>query len=125
MSPWLGACRQSVADIKGVLADLPTREEREPVARLGEGGDDTTAIDAAAEAAVVARLAGLDESFTLISEELGEASEAFLASSLREVHPVHAIDGVALAQAPGPASTAAAAAVREHIEAQLARVPAA
>jgi len=74
VSPWLGACRQSVADIKGVLAELPTRVEREPVARLGEGGDDTTAIDAAAEAAVVARLARLDESFTLISEELGEAS---------------------------------------------------
>jgi branched-chain amino acid aminotransferase len=58
-------------------------------------------------------------------EELGEASEAFLASSLREVHPVHAIDGVALPHAPGPVSEAAAAAVREHIEAALARAPAA
>ncbi len=38
---------------------------------------------------------------------------------------MHAIDGVALAQAPGPVSNAAAAAVREHIEAELARVPAA
>ena len=58
-------------------------------------------------------------------DDLAAASEAFLASSLREVHPVHAIDGVALAQAPGPVSNAAAAAVREHIEAQLARTPAA
>ena len=74
MSPWLEACRDSVGDIKGVLADLPTRHEREPVASLGRGGDDTTAIDAAAEAAVVARLARLNESFTLISEELGEAT---------------------------------------------------
>ncbi|MCP9485773.1 MAG: hypothetical protein MSC30_07915 [Gaiellaceae bacterium MAG52_C11] len=74
MSPWLEACRDSVADIRGVLADLPTRVEREPVAKTGEGGDDTTAIDAAAEAAVVARLAQLDEGFTLVSEELGEAS---------------------------------------------------
>ena len=58
-------------------------------------------------------------------EDLAAASEAFLASSLREVHPVRAIDGVALAQAPGPGSSAAAAAVHEHIEAQLARAPAA
>jgi len=58
-------------------------------------------------------------------EDLAQASEAFLASSLREVHPVHAIDGAALPQAPGPVSKAAAAAVREHIEAALARAPAA
>jgi branched-chain amino acid aminotransferase len=56
-------------------------------------------------------------------EDVAAATEAFLASSLREVHPVHAIDGVALAQAPGPVSVAAAAAVREHIEAELARAP--
>ena len=74
MTPWLEACRGSVADIRAVLADLPTRVEREPVAKIGEGGDDTTAIDAAAEAAVVARLARLEEGFTLVSEELGEAS---------------------------------------------------
>ena len=58
-------------------------------------------------------------------DDLAAATEAFLASSLREVHPVHAIDGVALAQAPGPVSSAAATAVREHIEAELARAPAA
>ena len=74
MSPWLEACRASVADIRGVLADLPTRAEREPVAKVGEGGDDTTAIDAAAEAVVIARLAQVEEGFTLVSEELGEAS---------------------------------------------------
>ena len=39
---------------------------------LGEGGDDTTAIDAAAETAVVHRLEQLDENFTLVSDELGE-----------------------------------------------------
>ena len=58
-------------------------------------------------------------------EDVAAASEAFLASSLREVHPVHAIDGAALPQAPGPVSTAAAAAVHEHIEASLAQTPAA
>ncbi len=70
--PWLELCRAAVADIEKVLADLPTRVEREPVVRQGEGGDETTAIDAAAEAAVVARLEALDLPFTLLSEELGE-----------------------------------------------------
>jgi myo-inositol-1(or 4)-monophosphatase len=56
---------------------MPTRDEREPVIGTGEGGDDTTAIDAAAEAAIVKRLEqahadGLE--FTLVSEELGERS---------------------------------------------------
>ncbi len=41
--------------------------------RLGEGGDDTTAIDQAAEDAVVERLAALDRDFVLVSEELGDS----------------------------------------------------
>ena len=72
MRPWLEVCREAVGDIKSVLAELPTRVEREPVLAQGEGGDDTTAIDAAAETAVVHRLEALDEDFTLVSEELGE-----------------------------------------------------
>ena len=72
MRPWLDVCREAVGDIEAVLAELPTRVEREPVIQLGEGGDETTAIDAAAEAAVVRRLERLDEDFTLVSEELGE-----------------------------------------------------
>ena len=72
MRPWLEVCRDSVGDIKSVLRELPTRAEREPVLQAGEGGDDTTAIDAAAETAVVHRLERLDEGFTLVSEELGE-----------------------------------------------------
>jgi myo-inositol-1(or 4)-monophosphatase len=74
MNQWLEACRAAAGDVRGVLAALPTRVEREPVLRLGEGGDDTTAIDGAAEEAVVARLARVVEDFTLVSEELGEAS---------------------------------------------------
>jgi myo-inositol-1(or 4)-monophosphatase len=70
--PWLELCRSSVADIRTVLERLPTRREREPVLRAGEGGDDTTAIDAAAEEAIVARLDALTSGFTLVSEELGE-----------------------------------------------------
>ena len=72
MSPWLEVCRAAVGDIRGVLAELPTRNEREPVLATGVGGDETTAIDGAAEAAVVRRLETLDEDFTLVSEELGE-----------------------------------------------------
>ena len=73
MTPdWLSLCRDCVADIDAVLERLPTRAEREPVLRAGEGGDDTTAIDAAAEEAVVARLEALQADFTLVSEELGE-----------------------------------------------------
>jgi myo-inositol-1(or 4)-monophosphatase len=71
VTPWLETCRSCVADIRAVLARLPTRVEREPVLRLGEGGDETTAIDQAAEDAVVGRLAALGEDFLLVSEELG------------------------------------------------------
>jgi myo-inositol-1(or 4)-monophosphatase len=70
--PWLDVCREAVGDIKAALVELPTRVEREPVLQVGEGGDETTAIDAAAETAVVHRLERLDQGFTLVSEELGE-----------------------------------------------------
>jgi len=65
-------CRLCVADIRDVLDLLPTRLEREPVLRRGQGGDDTTAIDQAAEDAVVERLLALGGDFVLVSEELGE-----------------------------------------------------
>jgi branched-chain amino acid aminotransferase len=52
-------------------------------------------------------------------DDLGSISEAFLASSLREVQPVSSIDGNAVPEAPGAVSTDAAARVREHIEAAL------
>ena len=71
MTPWLETCRACVVDIRSALEGLPTRVEREPVLRRGEGGDDTTAIDEAAELAVVERLTALGESFVLVSEELG------------------------------------------------------
>lgn len=71
MTTWLETCRLCVADIRDVLDGMPTRVEREPVLQRGEGGDDTTAIDQAAEDAVVARLAALGEDFVLVSEELG------------------------------------------------------
>ena len=53
------------------------------------------------------------------ADELGGVHEAFMASTLREVHPVHAIDGAALPAAPGPLTEAAAAAMRAHVEQEL------
>lgn len=90
MTNWLDVCRLCVADIGEVLDRLPTRVEREPVLKRGQGGDDTTAIDQTAEDAVVARLEALDEDFVLISEELGERT--FGAGGARRV-VVDPIDG--------------------------------
>ena len=52
-------------------------------------------------------------------DDLGEISEAFLASSAREVQPVHAIDGRALPAAPGPVSLDVAERISAYIEARL------
>jgi myo-inositol-1(or 4)-monophosphatase len=92
VKPWLELCRAAAADIRGVLDELPTRTEREPVLARGVGGDETTAIDEAAERAVVARLEELHQrgqEFLLVSEELGE--RAFGDSPTRVV--VDPIDG--------------------------------
>ena len=71
MIDWLAVSRACVRDLEAVLVDLPTRLEREPVLGPGEGGDDTTAIDAAAEGAIVRRLEELGIGLTLVSEEVG------------------------------------------------------
>jgi fructose-1,6-bisphosphatase/inositol monophosphatase family enzyme len=68
-SDWIAVCRAAVDDVKTVLTELPTRVEREPVVRQGEGGDDTTAVDQAAEDAILARFRDLD--VTIVSEEIG------------------------------------------------------
>jgi myo-inositol-1(or 4)-monophosphatase len=70
LTDWLALCREAVVDVRGVLAELPTRADREPVVGAGKGGDDTTAIDQAAERAVLARLDGVDD-VTFVSEEVG------------------------------------------------------
>ena len=76
MTDWLDLCRAARAEVEAVLEAMPTRDERELVVGSGEGGDDTTAIDEAAERAVVAVLdaAGID--FALVSEELGHRAAA-------------------------------------------------
>jgi myo-inositol-1(or 4)-monophosphatase len=70
LTDWLALCRAATEDVRAVLAELPTRAEREPVVARGEGGDDTTAIDAAAERAILARFDRVDA--TIVSEEVGE-----------------------------------------------------
>jgi myo-inositol-1(or 4)-monophosphatase len=69
VTDWLAVCRSAAEDVQGVLAALPTRVEREPVLAQGAGGDETTAIDRAAEEAVIARFRDLDVS--IVSEEVG------------------------------------------------------
>jgi len=56
--------------VRGVLRDLPTRTEREPVVGQGVGGDETTAVDAAAEQVILERLRAI-EGATIVSEEVG------------------------------------------------------
>ncbi len=68
---WLSVCREAVADVHGVLRELPTRDEREVVVGEGEGGDETTAVDAEAEKVILARLQAI-EGATIVSEEVGE-----------------------------------------------------
>ena len=72
MTDWPALCRAAVEDVRLALAELPTRADREPVVGAGEGGDETTAIDAAAESVVIRRFetAGVDA--VLVSEERGE-----------------------------------------------------
>jgi myo-inositol-1(or 4)-monophosphatase len=70
LTDWLALCREAVVDVRHVLAELPTRADREPVVGTGEGGDETTAVDEAAERAVLARFAHVDD-VTIVSEEVG------------------------------------------------------
>jgi myo-inositol-1(or 4)-monophosphatase len=70
VTDWLGICRRAVEDVEGVLAEMPP-VERERAVGIGEGGDETSAIDEAAERVVVARLEAEGGDFTLVSEELG------------------------------------------------------
>jgi myo-inositol-1(or 4)-monophosphatase len=70
LTDWLALCRAAVEDVRRVLADLPRRSDREPVVGSGQGGDETTAIDAAAERAILACFQELD-GLTIVSEEIG------------------------------------------------------
>ena len=70
---WLDVCRAAVEDVRGVLVDLPHRADREPIVGDGVGGDETTAVDAAAERVILDRFAGPDR--RIVSEEAGIEGE--------------------------------------------------
>jgi myo-inositol-1(or 4)-monophosphatase len=76
LTDWLELCRAAVADVDAVLQRLPTRAEREPVVGAGLGGDDTTAIDRAAEDAILARVR--EAAGAVLSEEVGRVGGAEL-----------------------------------------------
>ena len=67
----------------------------------------------------VIEAAGAEERICTM-DDLMTAEEAFIASTVREVMPISAIDGRDVPAAPGPVTEAAAAALRERIEAELA-----
>jgi myo-inositol-1(or 4)-monophosphatase len=69
LTDWLELCRAAVADVEAVLLDMTTRAERERVLGTGKGGDETTAIDQAAEDAIIARFR--ETGATIVSEEVG------------------------------------------------------
>jgi myo-inositol-1(or 4)-monophosphatase len=91
---WRAVCRDASAAVERALEGLPTRVEREPGIGIGEGGDETTAVDLAAERCVIDRLEQLAVgglAFTLVSEEVGERVYGDGSSGLRVV--VDPIDG--------------------------------
>ena len=76
MTDWLELCRAAAADVDAVLERLPTRAEREPVVGEGLGGDETTAIDRAAEEAIIARVRAA--AGAIVSEEVGRVGGSAL-----------------------------------------------
>jgi myo-inositol-1(or 4)-monophosphatase len=83
LTDWLALCRAATGDVRRVLCELPTRVEREPVSGRGLGGDDTTAIDEAAEAVILAHFRELGVS--ILSEEAGRVEGS---STLVVVDPI-------------------------------------
>lgn len=88
MTDWLAACRAAVEDVRTAYDDLGGRDARERKVGDGVGGDDTTAIDAAAERAVVARLEATGADFSLVSEELGGRPAAGGGATVVVVDPI-------------------------------------
>src|SRR5918996_3044270 len=73
---WLALCRAATQDVREALLGRGGRAGGEPVVGAGMGGDDTTAVDEAAERVVLERFRGLDA--TIVSEEAGESGEGRL-----------------------------------------------
>ena len=75
-------------------------------------------LDSITRRRVLAMAGARERSIAL--DDLRGVEEAFLASTLREVHPVSAVDDIVFTAAPGPVTAEAAVAVRERIAAELA-----
>jgi myo-inositol-1(or 4)-monophosphatase len=71
--PWLELCRAAAADVQEVLVRMPTRAERERVVGRGKGGDETAALDEAAESATLRHFER--EDVHIVSEEIGFRGE--------------------------------------------------
>jgi myo-inositol-1(or 4)-monophosphatase len=71
VTDWLAICRGAAEDVRRVLDEMSDPVARARVVGQGEGGDETSAIDEAAEQVVVSRLEAEGGDFTLVSEELG------------------------------------------------------
>lgn len=73
---WLEVCRAMRDGVAAAVASVPRAHRADELGR-GAGGDLTVAVDRAAEDAALAvleRLAGDGEGFTVVSEEIGERS---------------------------------------------------
>jgi myo-inositol-1(or 4)-monophosphatase len=72
---WLGASRRATAELRRILHEAPTSQERvKETGNRGEGGDQTLVIDQGAEDAVFAELEKLHDGgarFSALSEERG------------------------------------------------------
>jgi myo-inositol-1(or 4)-monophosphatase len=88
VTDWLAICRRAVEDVEAVLREMPDPADRARVVGQGEGGDETSAIDEAAERVVVARLDAEAGDFTLVSEELGIRPAARGATTYVVVDPI-------------------------------------
>jgi myo-inositol-1(or 4)-monophosphatase len=69
MSDWLQRSRAAVEDVKRVLTEMPSREERSRPVGRGEGGDITGALDKAVEDAVLHHFQV--DGVRIVSEEIG------------------------------------------------------
>ena len=102
----------------GIVLEPPTSS----IFWVSEGELRTTALEAGVLASItrdrlLAALAVSEGEFPL-SDLLG-ASEAFLASTVREVQPVHSIDGTELGEVPGPRTREAHKALVTAVDAEL------
>ena len=77
VTDWLAICRGGGrGDVRGVSSTCRRASSAEPVRRHGEGGDETTIVDAEVERVVIAVLDDRLDDYTLVSEEIGEVVEA-------------------------------------------------